>query len=358
LLSAIAFHVFVKRRIRYFWNGNALIFLTFFIQPYGEHDEGGKNMSFVIECENLVKIFKGEPAVTALDSVNLKVPGGSVYGLFGPNGAGKSTLIAILMGLTLPTKGNARVLGYDVLRESLEIRLRVGLLPEGFGFYDNMTALENLKYFGLLDGIPADRVKPRANEVLEKVGLDDRANTKVSTFSRGMRQRLGIAQVLLKDPEMLIFDEPTVGIDPDGVIEFRRFIREIVKEGKTVFLSTHLLRDLGMVCTHTAIIRKGRVVAQGSIEELTQKMKSSMGYSYEVRLKPGDVERLLQEVKTLPEVIEVRIEGEGKISIVGRSDIGSELFSLLSRGQYSVEAMVSSKPEWEDLYRFYSGGGG
>jgi ABC-2 type transport system ATP-binding protein len=315
-------------------------------------------MSFVIECENLVKIFKGNPPVTALDNVSIKVPRGSVYGLFGPNGAGKSTLIAILMGLTLPTKGGARVLEYDVIRDSFEIRRRVGLLPEGFGFYDNMTALENLKYFSLLDGIPAERVKQRAEEVLKEVGLGDRANAKVSTFSRGMRQRLGIAQALLKNPEILIFDEPTVGIDPDGVIEFRRFIREVVKRGKTVFLSTHLLRDLGMVCTHTAIVRKGRVIAQGSMEELTQKMKNSRGYGYEIRLKPGDVERLLQEVRTLPGVVEVRVEGEGRVSVVGGEDIGNELFRLLSRGQYSVEAMVSSKPEWEDLYRFYSEGGG
>jgi len=296
--------------------------------------------------------------VVALDGVSLKVPEGSVYGLFGPNGAGKSTLISILMGLTLPTKGSAKVLGYDVLHESLEIRMRVGLLPEGFGFYDNMTALENLKYFGLLDGVPAERIKQKAVEALERVGLNERVNSKVSAFSRGMKQRLGIAQALIKDPEVLIFDEPTVGIDPDGVIEFRRFVGEVVKNGKTVFLSTHLLRDLGMVCTHTAIIRRGRIVAQGSMEELTQKMKSSRGYSYEIHLKPGDVERLLQEVRTLPGVVEVRVEGEGRVSVVGREDIGKELFRMLSRGQYSVEAMVSLKPEWEDLYRFYSEGGG
>jgi ABC-2 type transport system ATP-binding protein len=317
-----------------------------------------ESLSFVIECENLVKIFKGTPPVTALDNVNLRVPKGSIYGLFGPNGAGKSTLIAILMGLTLPTRGVARVLGHDVLRESLEVRRKVGLLPEGFGFYDNMTALENLKYLGQLDEMPGDSVEQRAREVLEKAGLGDRVNAKVSTFSRGMKQRLGIAQALLKDPEILVFDEPTVGIDPDGVMEFRRFVREIVKEGRTVFLSTHLLRDLGMVCTHTAILRKGRVVAQGSMEELTRKMKSSMGYSYEIRVKPEDLERLLKEVENLPGVFEVRLEEEGGISLVSREDIGGELFSLLSRGQYYVEAMVSSKPEWEDLYRFYSEEGG
>lgn len=313
-------------------------------------------MGFVIECEDLVKTFKGKPPVVALDNVSLKVPEGSVYGLFGPNGAGKSTLISILMGLTLPTKGSAKVLGYDVLHESLEIRMRIGLLPEGFGFYDNMTALENLKYFGLLDGIPAEKIKQKALEALEKVGLNDRVNSKVSAFSRGMKQRLGIAQALMKDPEVLIFDEPTVGVDPDGVIEFRRFIGEVVKDGKTIFLSTHLLRDLGMVCTHTAIIRRGRIVVQGSMEELTQKMRVAKGYNYEIRLKSGDVGKLLQEIKNLPEVVEVRIEGEGKISVTGRSDIGGDLFSILSRGQYSVEALVSSKPEWEDLYRFYSDG--
>jgi len=311
-------------------------------------------MSFAIECENLVKVFMGKPSVRALDNASLRVPHNSVFGLFGPNGAGKSTLISILMGLIVPTSGSAKVLGYDVLRQSLEVRMKIGILPEGFGFYSNLTALENLKYFGMLDGLPAGIVERRAVEVLEKVGLSERANSKVSTFSRGMKQRLGVAQALLKDPEILIFDEPTVGIDPDGVMAFRNIVQEVAKEGKTVFLSTHLLRDLGMVCTHTAIIRKGRVIAQGSMEELVQKMKGSRGYTYEIRVKSGSVEELIQNVKSLPSVVEARVEGEGRVTVVSNQDVGGDLFSLLSKGNYVVEALVSSKPDWEDLYRFYS----
>lgn len=311
-------------------------------------------MVLAIECENLVKVFGKETSIRALDNVSLKVPTGSIFGLFGPNGAGKSTLISILMGLTLPTSGSAKVLGHDVMRESLEIRWKVGILPEGFGFYDSLTALENLRYFGLLDGLPTETVNKRAIEVLNRVGLGDRANSKVSTFSRGMKQRLGVAQALLKDPELLIFDEPTVGIDPDGVISFRDLIQEVVREGKTVFLSTHLLRDLGMICTHTAIIRRGKIIVQGSMEELTQKMKSDKGYTYEVHVKTGDFGRLLQEVKSIPSIIEVKAEGENKVIIVSKHDVGNELFSLLSGGGYSVEALVSTKPDWEELYRFYS----
>ncbi|MBO3839592.1 MAG: ABC transporter ATP-binding protein [Thermoproteota archaeon] len=311
-------------------------------------------MEYVIECENLVKVFKGKPPVRALDGVSLRVPGGCIFGLFGPNGAGKSTLISILIGLTLPTSGSAKVLGYDTLHESLEIRKRVGILPEGFSLYDNLTALQNLKYLGMLDGISPDEVEKIAMEVLNRVGLSDRANTKVSTFSRGMKQKLGIAQTLLKNPELLIFDEPTVGVDPEGVIQFREFIQSLVKDGKTVFLSTHLLRDLGVVCSHTAIIRKGKIVAQGSMEELTQKMKGVKGYGYEIHIKIGDVNRLAEEIKKLPQIVEVKMEGANKLKVFSGEELGNEIFMLLSKGGYQVEAMVSLKPEWEDLYKFYS----
>ncbi|MCS7138996.1 MAG: ABC transporter ATP-binding protein [Crenarchaeota archaeon] len=311
-------------------------------------------MSFVIECENLVKVFKSKPPIRALDEVSIKVPRGCIFGLFGPNGAGKSTLISILIGLTLPTSGSAKVLGYDTLRESLEIRKRVGVLPEGFSFYDNLTALQNLKYLGMLDGIPPDEVEKTAIGILNKVGLADRVNTKVSKFSRGMKQKLGIAQALLKNPELLIFDEPTVGVDPEGVIQFREFIQSLVKDGKTIFLSTHLLRDLGVVCTHTAIIRRGKIVVQGSMEELTQKMKGVKGYGYEIHIKTGDVNRLAEELRKFPRIIEVRIEGINKLKAFSEEELGNEIFMLLSKGGYQVEAMVSLKPEWEDLYKFYS----
>jgi ABC-2 type transport system ATP-binding protein len=311
-------------------------------------------MEYVIETENLVKVYGDKKSeVRALDGINLKVPKGSIFGLLGPNGAGKSTLISILVGLLLPTSGSAKVLGFDVVRQSVEIRKRVGLLPEGFGLYEYMTALENLTFLGLLDDMPPNEVKKKALEVLEVVGLGDKANTKVSTFSRGMLQRLGIAQALLKDPELLIFDEPTVALDPDGAAQFRSLVQKFGKEGKTIVMSTHLLHEVGMICTHSAIIRKGKILAQGSIEELSQAVKASKGYTYEIKVMAGGA-MLLEEVKSLSEVKEVTLTNN-TLKIVAKNDVGSKLFALINKGKYQVESLTPINPSWEDVYHFYQG---
>lgn len=311
-------------------------------------------MEYAIETENLVKIYGDQKSgVKALNGINLKVPKGSIFGLLGPNGSGKSTLISILVGLLLPTSGSAKVLGYDVVRQSVEIRKKVGLLPEGFGLYEYMTALDNLVFLGLLDDMPQNEAKKKALEILEVVGLGDKANTKVSTFSRGMLQRLGIAQALLKDPELLIFDEPTVALDPDGAAQFRSLVQKLGKEGKTILMSTHLLHEVGMICTHSAIIKKGKILAQGSIEELSQIVKANKGYVYEIQVKVGGA-ALLEEVKSLSEVKEASLSNN-KVTIVAKSDIASVLLNLISKGKYQVEALVPINPSWEDVYHFYQG---
>jgi len=315
-------------------------------------------MSLVIETKDLVKIYGSEKSgVRALDGVNIKVPKGSVFGLFGPNGAGKTTLISILVGLSLPTRGSASVLGYDVIRNSVEIRKRVGLLPEGVGFYDHMTALENLRFLGALEGMKKDEVEKRAIEVLGIVGLKDKANSKVATFSRGMKQRLGLAQALLKGPELLILDEPTVGIDPQGVAEFRELVRKLSsEEGKTILMSTHLLYEVGMLVTHAAIIRKGKILAQGSVEELSKPVIEAKGYTFEVQVKSGG-ELLLQELKSLPEIKEVMLKNN-KITIVAKKDIRETLFSLTNKEPFrgNVESLAFVNPSWDELYQFYQGG--
>ncbi len=315
-------------------------------------------MSLAIETEKLVKIYgNGKSMVKALNSIDMKVPKASVFGLFGPNGSGKTTLISILVGLLLPTSGSARVLGFDATKHSVEIRRRVGLLPEGFGFYDHMTALENLTFLATLDGIPSDQRKKRALRALETVGLKDRADAKVSTFSRGMRQRLGIAQALLKDPELLIFDEPTVGIDPEGAAEFRNLVRRMNREGKTVMLSTHLLYEVGMICTHAAIIREGRLLVQGSVDELYQSVRKEKGFRYEIRVKPGS-EIPLQEIRSMPSVVEIT-QSDNRVTILSKNDMGSSLFSLITKSPYKdlVESLTPVEPSWEEIYRFYQEGG-
>ncbi|MEM3425136.1 MAG: ABC transporter ATP-binding protein [Thermoproteota archaeon] len=311
-------------------------------------------MSLAIETEKLVKIYGNKKTmVKALNGIDMKVPKASVFGLFGPNGSGKTTLISILVGLLLPTSGSARVLSFDAARDSVEIRRRVSLLPEGFGFYDHMTALENLVFLATLDGVPPDQREERALEALEKVGLKDRANAKVSTFSRGMRQRLGVAQALLKDPELLIFDEPTVGIDPEGAAEFRNLVRRMNREGRTILLSTHLLYEVGMICTHAAIIREGRLLVQGSVDELYRSVREAKGFRYEIRVKPGS-EMPLQEIRSMPGVIEIT-QRDNHVTVLTRNDIGGSLFSLVTRNPYKdiVESLTPIEPSWEEIYRFY-----
>jgi ABC-2 type transport system ATP-binding protein len=201
--------------------------------------------------------------------------------------------------------------------------------------------------------MPPNEVKKKALEVLEVVGLGDKANTKVSTFSRGMLQRLGIAQALLKDPELLIFDEPTVALDPDGAAQFRSLVQKFGKEGKTIVMSTHLLHEVGMICTHSAIIRKGKILAQGSIEELSQAVKASKGYTYEIKVMAGGA-MLLEEVKSLSEVKEVTLTNN-TLKIVAKNDVGSKLFALINKGKYQVESLTPINPSWEDVYHFYQG---
>lgn len=314
-------------------------------------------MSMVIETDNLIKVYgKGKEEVRALNGINMKIPPRSVYGLFGPNGSGKTTLITILIGLQLPTGGSAKVLGHDVLRESVEIRRRVGLLPEGFGFYEHMTALENLSFFGALDDLPAEKVKARALEVLETIGLKEKANAKVATFSRGMMQRLGMAQALMKDPELLMLDEPTVGIDPEGAAEFRDIVRGLNKEGKTVLMSTHLLYEIGMVCTHAAMIRAGKLLAQGTVDELSRPVREAKGFAYEIHVRSGG-DTLRQDIKLLPDVREASLRDD-KITVIAEKDVGTALFSLMTGDAYrdQIVSVTPVSPSWEDLYQFYQGG--
>lgn len=310
-------------------------------------------MDYAIEVEKLVKIYRDRGGeVRALDGVDLRVPKGVLFGLFGPNGSGKTTLISVLVGLQLPTSGSARVLGFDAVRESIEIRKRVGLLPENYGFYEYMTARENLEYLGRLDGIPPSKLKERISEVLELVGLREWANTKVRSFSRGMTQRLALAQALLKDPELLLLDEPTLGLDPQGSAEFKKLMERLVKEGRTILVSTHLLHELGHVCTHAALIHKGRLLAQGSLEELSRSYREKRGYAYELAVM-GQVEGLLSELKSVAGVTYVALEND-KVRVRASRDISAEL-SVVA-GKYGVKYLVPLAPTWDELYRFYYGG--
>jgi len=225
-------------------------------------------MSTVIEIRGLTKRY---PSQTAVDNLSLEVQEGEIFGFLGPNGAGKTTTILMLLGLSEPTAGAARVCGFDPTREPLQVKRVVGYLPENVGFYDDMSALQNLMFVGRLNGIPEAELPAKAEHHLEQVGLLGEGRKRVGAYSRGMRQRLGIAEVLMKEPKVIFLDEPTLGLDPDGTIKMLELIRGLGREkGITVFFSSHLLDQVQRISDRVGIMLKGKLVAVGSVQDLGQ----------------------------------------------------------------------------------------
>ena len=208
----------------------------------------------------------------AVDNLNLEVHAGEIFGLLGQNGAGKTTTILMLLGLTEPSAGGARVVGLDPARRPLQVKSRVGYLPDNVGFYDGMTSRENLRYTARLNGLSGRVAEARIEEVLGQVGMAGRADTRVETYSRGMLQRLGIADALVKDPSVLILDEPTTAIDPIGVVEILDMLRALVRERRlAVLLSSHLLAQVQSVCDRVGIFAAGKLIGVGTVQELAER---------------------------------------------------------------------------------------
>jgi len=220
----------------------------------------------VIETQGLTKVYGQQVAVNHL---NLIIQQGEIFGFLGPNGAGKTTSLLMLLGLSEPTSGKARVCGFDPTREPLKVKRVVGYLPENVGFYDDLTAAQNLKYVARLNGIPDEESTPKIEELLKQVNLQGEMRKKVGNFSRGMRQRLGIAEVLIKAPRVVFLDEPTLGLDPDGANQMLELIQSLSRDQKiTVFFSSHLLDQVQRISHRVGIMIKGQLVAAGRIQDL------------------------------------------------------------------------------------------
>lgn len=222
----------------------------------------------LVETDGLTKRYG---PITAVDRLSLRVVPGEIYGLLGPNGAGKTTTIMMLLGLTEPTAGSARVLGLDPARHALEVKRRVGYLPDAVGFYGRLTGRENLRYTAELNGLDPTRSEGVIDELLAQVDLADAADRPAGGYSRGMLQRLGLADALVKDPAVLILDEPTTSIDPAGVTELLALIRGLVaSRGVGILLSSHLLGQVERLCHRVGIFWRGRLLAEGSPRELAE----------------------------------------------------------------------------------------
>jgi len=221
-----------------------------------------------IETINLIKRYKNQPAV---DNLSFKVYEGEIFGLLGPNGAGKTTTLLMLLGLSRPSGGYAKVCGFDPLRNARDVKRVVGYLPENVGFYGDLDAIQSLEYVASLNGIQREVSLEKIDELLKLVGLAQDAHKKVGAFSRGMKQRLGIAEVLIKDPKVLLLDEPTIGLDPDGALRLMELIQSLNNERKiTVLLSSHNLYQVQKASHRVGIMIKGSMVVEGTIETLAK----------------------------------------------------------------------------------------
>ena len=224
--------------------------------------------STIIETVNLTKLYNRQ---TAVKDLSFKVNEGEVFGFLGPNGAGKTTTLLMLMGLSHPSAGSAKVCGFDPLRNAREVKRIAGYLPENVGFYEDLDAVRNLKYVASLNGIETNKASEKIDELLDLVELKQDARKKVGAFSRGMKQRLGFAEVLIKDPKVLFLDEPTIGLDPDGALRLMEFIKSLNRDRQiTVLLSSHNLYQVQKISHRVGIMIHGKMVAEGSIEALAK----------------------------------------------------------------------------------------
>ncbi|WP_202319927.1 ABC transporter ATP-binding protein [Archaeoglobus neptunius] len=286
-----------------------------------------------IEIEGVTKCY-GE--FKALDDLTLHVEMGDVFGFLGPNGAGKTTTINAALGLIRPDSGNIRILGIDVEEKPVEVKKVCGYLPENYGFYDNLSAMQNLTYYAEFYGI---RSRDYLQELLAMVGLENAAEKKLKEFSRGMRQRLALAQALINDPEVVFLDEPTNGLDPSGIADFRRIIRNLNRDGKTIFFSSHILAEVREVCRSIGIISKGRLLKTGRIDKLNSKM------SIIVQTEPQADESLLREFG------DVSFDEQQDAFVIDvERDCRVEISKRLFESGYIVKELHLREPTLEEVY--------
>jgi ABC-2 type transport system ATP-binding protein len=312
-----------------------------------------------IVAEGLTKRY-GD--LVAVDNLDLELRRGEIFGLLGQNGAGKTTTILMLLGLTEPTSGTARVLGLDPARDALRVKRQVGYLPDSVGFYGDMTGRQNLRYTARLNGLRGAAAEATIDESLAHVGLGDRAESRTETYSRGMLQRLGIADALVKDPEILILDEPTASIDPIGVVEILQLLRQLVSQrGVTVLLSSHLLTQVQSVCDRVGIFAAGQLIGLGTVPELAATFGNDTGQvevTFEGEQAAGAATRIGPILAAIPQVeqvdpgagpedpwtLTVRPAGAGR-------QVREAVLAAAAREALGLTAIRSTQASLDEIYR-------
>jgi ABC-2 type transport system ATP-binding protein len=297
----------------------------------------------VIAAENLTKRYG---KAVAVDQISFGIRKGEVFGLLGPNGAGKTTTILMMLGLTEISSGQISVLGFNPARSPLQVKRRVGYLPDSVGFYDHLTAVENLVYTAKLMGLSLAERAQRIADALRRVRLTEVAHKRVATYSRGMRQRLGLAEIIVKRAEIAILDEPTSGLDPQATIEFLELIGELKRGGTTVLLSSHLLDQVQRVCDRVALFQAGRIVMMGTVAELAVKVLGA-GFVVEVEAEGNGIARRLS---TIPGVTRVETVAADRFRMTAERDVRPDAANAVVAVNGALRRLSVDEPSLEAIY--------
>jgi ABC-2 type transport system ATP-binding protein len=301
----------------------------------------------IIETEGLTKKYGN---FTAVDSLDLRLEEGEVFGFLGPNGSGKSTTILMILGLTEPTEGWARVSGFDPTRNPLAVKRNIGYLPESIGFYNDLSGRENLQYTARLNSMPREDSDRRIDDLLDQVELSAAPSQPVGQYSRGMRQRLGLADVLLKQPQLVILDDPTLGLDPAGVNWLLQLIKEMSDEqGITVFISSHRLHEVQRICNRVGIMSHGKMVLEGPVDELMNRQEEGYQLDLEVdKVTP----QLLEALRGLPTV--ERCEALGNmITVSSKEQVRIQALSVVQAQNVDLLQLQTRNRSLEEIYLRY-----
>ena len=302
-------------------------------------------MEFVIETTNLTKKYG---SLVAVDKLDLKVEANTIHGFLGPNGAGKTTTIKVLVGLLKPDGGSVSVLGQELGWDKPDVRSRIGYMSELPKLPKHLKGRELLDIYGRMYGMTKETREKQVPRLLDMVGLRERGNDLVGTYSKGMQQRLGMAQALLNEPKLVILDEPSLGLDPTGMVEVREIMKEMAKEGVTIFLSSHLLHEVQQVCTHVTIINKGVAVASGTLKQISAKVRGPLTIEAEVDKLS---EAVIKKVKELPFVTNVVKDGKKlSVEVKTRDDVRSQVSQAITAGGGIVTSMKLKGESLEDIF--------
>ncbi len=301
-----------------------------------------------VETKDLTKTYDG---TTVVDHLNLRIAEKEIFGLLGPNGAGKTTTILMLLGLTEPTSGTAEVCGHNPTRNPLQVKRLIGYLPENVGFYNNLTARENLRFTAELNNISEAEANSRIAEVLEAVNISDTGDLTVGKFSRGMRQRLGIADVLIKKPKVLFLDEPTAALDPEGINQILDLIVRMPEMGTTVILSSHQLYQVQKICHSVGIISRGKLVIEGSVDELSKQALSGARYQIEVETTQPSPQAV-EVLKRVKGVVKVEVK-DNQLLISTDSDLRAEISKAMVKNDFPLIAIRIHTFTLDDIYMKY-----